>query len=441
MRSGRSGAAGVTGSASRDRSWGAEVAGVCTGVAGDCVCPGVAGDCVRPGVAGDCVCAGVCGVGSRVADVVCVMRSGRSGAAGVTGSASRDRSWGAEVAGVAGDCVCTGVCAGVRAGVGEEVAGAGDTGVAGSASRDRSCGADVADVDGVACASGIAPGPSCDESVDAGVSGLSELRLRRARKAGAALGATSTGRGAGAAAAGVGSEGDVRAPGPVVTPGMTPNALRSGSLLTRPAVGLTTGVPGHASAGGGGTAVAVAGAGVDVGAAEGEGEGEGESVGGGLGVEGASSAFGGTLPRRRLGEGSGVGSASGSIEGTRSFQFMRLETRGFSGVGPSSEDAGVGAERLGCGGSTGRSITPLRTSLTDGIWPTGRDVDGFGVTGGGAGVDDRCDARGLEAAGWEPEPKVGPVDVGSSSTGESMVDMSGTLGLRLRRTDVGDGGA
>ena len=223
----------------------------------------------------------------------------------------------------------------------------------------------------------------------------------------------------------------MRAPGPVVTPGMTPNALRSGSLLARPAVGLTTGVPGHASATGGGTAEAAGGA---------AGAGAASGVGAGEGVEGASNALGGALPRRRAGDGSGVGSASGSIEGTRSFQFMRRDTRGFSGVGPSSEGAGTGAGRLGFGGSTGRSITPLRTSLIDGIWPTGRDVDGFGVTGAGAGAEDGCAARGLAAAGLEPEPKLGPVDVGSSSTMESRADMSGALGLRLRRTDVGEGG-
>ena len=69
----------------------------------------------------------------------------------------------------------------------DEGACAGVTGVAGSVSRDRSCGADVA---------GVEPGPLVDESVEAGVSGFRALRLRRARNAGAALGATSTGRGA-----------------------------------------------------------------------------------------------------------------------------------------------------------------------------------------------------------------------------------------------------
>ena len=364
------------------------------------------------------VCAGFAGVGSVLAGVVCVMRSGRSGASGMTGSVSRDGICGAEGAGVVAVGFWVEGCAGVLAvGVSAGVAGG-----VGSASRERSCGAEVA---------GVEPASLVEEPVDAGASGLMELRLRRARNAGAALGATSTGRGAEGAAGGVGSEDDARAPGPVVTPGMTPKALRSGSLLARPAVGLITGVPGHASAGGGGVAEAAGGA---------AGAGAAAGVGAGEGVEGASNALGGALPRRRAGDGSGVGSASGSTEGTRSFQFIRRETRGFSGVGPSSEAAGTGVGRLGFGGSTGRSITPLRTSLIDGMWPTGRDMDGFGITGAGAGADVGCDVRGLEAAGLEPVPKVGPVDVGSSSTMESMAGRSGVLVLRLRRTDVGEGG-
>ena len=119
--------------------------------------------------------------------VVCVIRSGRSGASGMTGSASRERSCGAEVAGVAAVGFCVDGWVDGWVGAVDEGACAGVTGVAGSVSRDRSCGADVA---------GVEPGPLVDESVEAGVSGFSALRLRRARNAGAALGATSIGRGA-----------------------------------------------------------------------------------------------------------------------------------------------------------------------------------------------------------------------------------------------------
>ena len=78
-------------------------------------------------------------------------------------------------------------------------------------------------------------------------SGAMNPRLRRARTAGAAplTGVVAAG------ARGVGGCG--AAPRPVVTPGMTPKALRSGSAFVRPAVGLIAGVVGHASAAGAGT--------------------------------------------------------------------------------------------------------------------------------------------------------------------------------------------
>ena len=176
----------MTGSASRERSCGAEVAGVAA--VGFCV-DGWVDSWV--GAVDEGACADVVEVEVEVdvcwLGVVCVIRSGRSGASGMTGSASRERSCGAEVAGVAAVGFCVDGWVDGWVGAVDEGACAGVTGVAGSVSRDRSCGADVA---------GVEPGPLVDESVEAGVSGFRALRLRRARNAGAALGATSTGRGA-----------------------------------------------------------------------------------------------------------------------------------------------------------------------------------------------------------------------------------------------------